>query len=333
MGKTSQKNVLAGRVSPPYLEQVLGPDKGKIFELLADQLAIGRTPDNDIVIESHAVSRNHAILDRTREGFFKIRDNGSKNGIQVNGKLVIELRLTHGDLIQIGDFAFRFNEPDLTGNADPESQAGYPIVDSFPSQSRRPLLYGILFIILGLVAWFHFSQGPEEKSGKKDSDDQITAEMGGADTTYGATVSSSTKIAGLEDPALTRAEQQLKVSETSDLGSREAEQYFRRGQREYLNKNYHRAIEAFQAALAFQHNHVQAKDYLRLAVREAEAEAKKHQQMAIRYFESLQYSRAIYHFTEVINLMSHRVSDPMIIEAEKYIGLAKRRMEAAELFP
>lgn len=332
MGKTSQKP-LAERVSPPYLEQVLGPDKGKIFELLAEKSSIGRTPDNDIVIESHAVSRNHAILLRTHDGFFKIRDNGSKNGIQVNGKLVIEFRLTHGDLIQIGDFAFRFQEPDLR-NADPEPEAGYPIAAPFragASQSKRPLLYGTLLIVLGLVAWVHFS-GPGEKSGQKDGDDQMTAETG-ATPTSGLGASAPTKIAGLEDPSLTRAEQQLKVSETDDLGSREAEQYFRRGQREYLNRNYHRAIEAFQAALAFQRSHVQAKNYLMLAVREAEAEAKKHQQMAIRYFESLQYSRAIYHFTEVINLMSHRLSDPMIIEAEKYIGLAKRRMEAAELFP
>ena len=53
----------------------------------------------------------------------------------------------------------------------------------------------------------------------------------------------------------------------------------------------------------------------------------------MKYFESLQYQRSIYHFTEVIALMAHKPSEPIVHEAEKYIDQAKRRLEAAELFP
>ena len=56
-------------------------------------------------------------------------------------------------------------------------------------------------------------------------------------------------------------------------------------------------------------------------------------ELGVQYFESLQYSRAIYHFTEVVNLMSHRPTEPIVGEADRYIQQAKRRLQAAELFP
>ena len=48
---------------------------------------------------------------------------------------------------------------------------------------------------------------------------------------------------------------------------------------------------------------------------------------------SLQYQRAIFHFTEVIGLMQHRPGEPIVSESERYISLSKRRLQAAELFP
>jgi tetratricopeptide (TPR) repeat protein len=137
----------------------------------------------------------------------------------------------------------------------------------------------------------------------------------------------------MEDPLLKKAEQEMARLDWSNTSLREAEQYFRRGQREYLNKNYQRAIEAFRAALSLYGGHLLADRYLRRAVYETEIEAKNQMATAIQYYESLQYARAIHHFKEVISLMSHRPNEPIVKEAGRYIQQAELRLQAAELFP
>lgn len=62
---------------------------------------IGRTEDNDIVIDNLAVSRLHAVLEKDK-GEYYIRDCDSLNGTLVNGKRVGRARLENGDEIVIG---------------------------------------------------------------------------------------------------------------------------------------------------------------------------------------------------------------------------------------
>jgi tetratricopeptide (TPR) repeat protein len=100
-----------------------------------------------------------------------------------------------------------------------------------------------------------------------------------------------------------------------------------------LNHNYHRAIDSFQTALSLYGGHVLAERYLRRSVYEVENEAKSNMAIGIQYYESLQYSRAIHHFNEVITLMAHRPEEPIIKEAKGYIKQAELRLQAAELFP
>jgi hypothetical protein len=56
-------------------------------------------------------------------------------------------------------------------------------------------------------------------------------------------------------------------------------------------------------------------------------------EIGVKYFESLQYQRAIYHFNEVVALLAHRPAEALVKEAEKYIDQCRRRLQAAELFP
>ena len=51
-------------------------------------LNIGRTPDNDIVIDNLAVSRQHASIEMGHEGPV-IRDSSSVNGLEVDGQLSV----------------------------------------------------------------------------------------------------------------------------------------------------------------------------------------------------------------------------------------------------
>lgn len=61
-------------------------------------LTIGRRTDNDIIIDSTYVSRQHAHL-RWRYGRFVLYDLGGRGGTQVNGQLISESVLHPGDVI------------------------------------------------------------------------------------------------------------------------------------------------------------------------------------------------------------------------------------------
>jgi len=69
------------------------------------QLGIGRSAENEIQLDTHVVSRRHAVLEKAGEGF-AIRDLGTVNGTYLNGARVEGVQpLNEGDTIQIGPFA------------------------------------------------------------------------------------------------------------------------------------------------------------------------------------------------------------------------------------
>ncbi|HSU66951.1 MAG TPA: FHA domain-containing protein [Tepidisphaeraceae bacterium] len=59
---------------------------------------------------SSTVSRNHAGIIATKSGMY-VRDLASRTGVLVNGRKVREVDLQDGDLIQIGSFQFKVQEP------------------------------------------------------------------------------------------------------------------------------------------------------------------------------------------------------------------------------
>lgn len=63
-------------------------------------ITIGRRMDNDVIIDSPVVSRQHAIL-RWRYGRFVLYDAGSRGGVAVNGEACTECVLQPGDLITL----------------------------------------------------------------------------------------------------------------------------------------------------------------------------------------------------------------------------------------
>jgi hypothetical protein len=69
--------------------------------------AIGRLPDNDLVISDPKASRRHAEVRPSGNGFLLV-DLQSTNGTRVNGNAVTEHILADGDLIAIGATEFRF---------------------------------------------------------------------------------------------------------------------------------------------------------------------------------------------------------------------------------
>ena len=86
--------------------------------LLVQAMRIGRTPDNDLVIDDLGVSRRHAELSKSRSGRYQIIDLGSHNGTFVNGARVDQAELADDDIVAIGHATFRLAGGELREYVD-----------------------------------------------------------------------------------------------------------------------------------------------------------------------------------------------------------------------
>lgn len=76
---------------------------GKLIKaaLAKPVMTLGRSPDNDILIEHPMVSRRHAQITQ-QNGVFIIADAGSANGLTFNGQRAPQRQLADGDVLTIG---------------------------------------------------------------------------------------------------------------------------------------------------------------------------------------------------------------------------------------
>ncbi len=91
----------------PRLIVIKGADEGKHLDLTAELLSIGRDSSNRIRLHDTEVSRKHAELSRTAEGY-RLKDLGSANGTYVNNRAIHDVLLQSGDQIQIGQTLLLF---------------------------------------------------------------------------------------------------------------------------------------------------------------------------------------------------------------------------------
>jgi len=89
------------------LSKVVLSDAGKTvaeLHLVPGRKVVGRTPDNDLQIDSKFISRHHCQLITGSDGITVIEDLNSTNGILVHGKRVRRHTLRDGDLIGLGQY-------------------------------------------------------------------------------------------------------------------------------------------------------------------------------------------------------------------------------------
>jgi len=94
---------------PHLLRQVSGPGSPRSFPLTRDRMTIGRSESAEISIASQQLSRTHAVLEKTPEGY-TCRDLGSANGTWVQGVKVASAVLRDDDTVQLGDVVFEYHE-------------------------------------------------------------------------------------------------------------------------------------------------------------------------------------------------------------------------------
>jgi hypothetical protein len=76
---------------------------------LSRRTSIGRTPDNDIQVDTTFISRHHAVL-LSNSDHCIVEDLNSTNGVLVNGRRVGRQILHDGDMVTVGRTEFKYQQ-------------------------------------------------------------------------------------------------------------------------------------------------------------------------------------------------------------------------------
>ncbi len=101
---------------------------GDPIPLLKSRLVVGRTPPCDIVLPFRTVSSKHCML-KLRDGFWHVRDLGSRNGIRVDGVFELAKFLKPGQILWI---------------ARQRYEISYTLLADAPPPDENPFALGLL---------------------------------------------------------------------------------------------------------------------------------------------------------------------------------------------
>ncbi len=108
-----------------------------VVPLARDEYSIGRGEDNTVRLTERNISRRHARITREAERWV-VFDAGSYNGCYVNGARVSQRQdLTHGDLVQLGDYRL-----ELVDEALEQPAPGFDSKATVPAAPRSQALLG-----------------------------------------------------------------------------------------------------------------------------------------------------------------------------------------------
>lgn len=102
-----------------------GPDEGKEIPLLGkDIFSLGRSDDNDVVLDDTSVSRHHAQL-ILKDGVWYAKDLGARNGTFVNDKMAdpgVEEKLALSSRLRLGVYELQFLEKEFAAAEENKPQ-------------------------------------------------------------------------------------------------------------------------------------------------------------------------------------------------------------------
>ncbi|HEX2573431.1 MAG TPA: FHA domain-containing protein [Polyangia bacterium] len=140
----------SGALDPADVVRLLGQGgafDGRVFDIPAGDVGLGRALENGLVLDDPSLSRRHARLRLIGGGRLEVEDLGSSNGTYVNGRKIGRATVGPGDTLRFGDVAFRLQgEHDEYSATMPGAKLG-----------RRWLLIGGLgtttLLLVGIVLW------------------------------------------------------------------------------------------------------------------------------------------------------------------------------------
>lgn len=248
---------------------ISGAMKGTVRTMSAQQFNVGRSPECEfVIVNDPKVSRKHATIVCMNDGCEVICLN-EKNPVFINGNEVNKGRLNAGDVLTLGDTELQFSlggpvqleVPMMAPQAMPQympqhyQNAPHPGQQRPRGQARKVSSQGnskryIIYGVVALLLYFVFSGDPKKKKAIKIRTEQdIQADI-------------------VADQKMKEAGEALATKkDDGTVNSRQAQENYVRGFRDYRDGQFERALISFQACLALNPEHILCNRYLRLAQR------------------------------------------------------------------
>jgi len=139
-----------------------GASRRHVFE---QQAIVGRDLDCDIVLTSRSVSRRHALVEKTPNGWV-VRDLGSANGTSVDGARVKESPLVTGAAVRFGevDAVFEIGSKETTS-----AERLISSLSIAPARKARPLAVFLattagVILLAAATIWARYCDRPPTRA-------------------------------------------------------------------------------------------------------------------------------------------------------------------------
>lgn len=134
------------------LDFTSGPKIGETVNFGTKTISIGRSEDNDIVVDDPTVSRHHARITH-QDGKYTLEDLGSTSGTRVAGKEVTMAQIAAGETVKFGNTEVGFNL-----GANPVKPS--PVQAPAASNSDDPMKTRVINSPAPSLAWLVVTAGP-----------------------------------------------------------------------------------------------------------------------------------------------------------------------------
>lgn len=305
-----------------------GKNKGISYFIQRKRIVLGRSDKADIQVLDTKSSREHAEL-ALIDNKYVLTDLGSQNGVVVNDLKVSQHSLEDNDKIIIGSTIFKYNiikVEDLLPHEDSEEseldEDEYEIEEyeedeeeSEPTKSSKKgkkveKKDNKVKIIIGVILAVFLLLPAEEEGGKKPAKKtpQKGDVIGTVDFGIGKTAD------GDIDPE----------------NARKVAAFIHRGQREFREGNYFRALEQFRNALNFAPDHPNAGFYFKKTETRLNEHIEQMFEEAAKEVASLKYRKALVSYCAIVTYLQdypdrqeYKDAETNIARVEELAGMKK----------
>ena len=200
--------------APARLVVVSSNFAGQEYVLDKAAVVIGRTDENDVVINHRSISRHHAKIVR-ENGHYHIVDLQSANGVRVNGEEYGKVELRKGDHVDLGHVRLRFVAAGEDFIFDRDAQ----VVDVSGVKKSRAGLFAVLGLVLialagGAFVLVRMTQKPSGTGGG-----EVVKPSGDTDGAVARLLLDADKAMKSEDweGAIAKCDEALKVDPAQEL--------------------------------------------------------------------------------------------------------------------
>ncbi len=286
-----------------------GKNKGLSYVFSKKRVVLGRGNKVEIQVYDNKSSREHAELVLVENQYF-ITDLGSQNGVYVNDLKITQHQLSDGDVVVIGKTVYKYNilkvEKQLI--ISPEDKVMEHEEDELsvikPGKERKKnkklLLYAC--IVLGILMLLPTESEKENKKSRSQigpNEHNATPMVGAAPDVY---------------------------SDLDPEVREKLEAYIHRGQREFREGNFFRAIEQFNLALILSPSDGPASFYLERTKQRLDEHIVAMFEKAARDVDALKFKSSMITYCSIISFLSDYPDDKRYLDAQKRIEVLEEKL-------